>query len=92
MDDTCTLLPSYKVDDFHNYLNNVEPCIQFIVKVMVDAKLPFLNVLMEHETDGSIATTVYRKRTDTDKYLNFTLHHPLARKFRPAAVFHALAS
>ena len=40
-------------------------------------KLPFLDVLLEHEVDGSIATTVY---SHTDKYLDFTSHHPLAYK------------
>ena len=42
--------------------------------------LPFLNVLIECQLDGSVLTSVFRKPTHTDKYLDFQSHHPMAHK------------
>ena len=62
------------------HLNGVEPSIQFTVEVESEGKLPFLDVLLQRDPDGSISTTVYRKATHMDRYLEFASHHPLAHK------------
>ena len=55
----------------------------------MDGRLPFLDVGICHCSDGSIETSVHRKPTHTDKYLNFISHHPLAHK---RAVIQAVTS
>ena len=42
--------------------------------------LPFLDVKLHHKPDGSVSTSVYYKATHTDKYLDFSSHHPLPHK------------
>ena len=42
--------------------------------------LPFLDVLLNHHPDGTVFTSVFRKPTHMDKYLDFTSHHPLTYK------------
>ena len=42
--------------------------------------MPFLDVLLMREEDGTVSTSVYRKPTHTDQYLAFDSHHPMAHK------------
>ncbi len=46
-----------------------------------DGQLPFLDILLNREEDGSISTSVYRKATHTDHYGCFHSHHPAAHKW-----------
>ena len=77
MDDASTALPRDVVKSFHNHLNSIEPCIQFTVEEeSKDRILPFLDVELCRESDGTITTSVYRKTTHTNQYLSFALHPP----------------
>lgn len=80
MDDSCAALPAPRVPEFLDHLSGVEPSIQFTTEVESEGKLPFLDVLLQRDPDGSISTTVYRKATHPDHYLNFMSHYPLAHK------------
>ena len=80
VDDTCTILPGDLVDSFHSHLNSIDNNIQFTVEKESDRQLPFLDILLTSEEDVSVSTSVYRKTTHTDQYLNFESHHPTAHK------------
>ena len=69
----------------------MEPSIQFTVEVESDGKLPFLDVLLQWDPDGSISTTVFRKATHMDRYLDFMSHHPLAHKIAVVKTLHSRA-
>ena len=72
VDDTFTVLPYNLVQEFLSQLNSIEVCIQFTFeKGTEDGKLPFLDVCLSRESDGSVTTTVYRKPTHTNQYLPF---------------------
>ena len=80
VDDTCTAVPIQRKDDLLRHLNQVEDSIKFTVEEEVDGCLPFLDISIKHHTDGSLSTSVFRKKTHTDKYLDFESHHPLTHK------------
>ena len=89
VDDVCTAVPGDRIGDLLQHLNGIVPSISFTHEVESDSLLPFLDVLLHHQPDGSVSTSVYRKPSHTDKYLNFRSHHPPAHK---AAVFRTLHS
>ncbi|XP_043236059.1 uncharacterized protein LOC122388745 [Amphibalanus amphitrite] len=60
---------------FLDHLNSLRLSIQFTMETEVDNKLPFLDVQVE-KSEEAFRTSVYRKPTATDRYLNFKSHHP----------------
>ena len=77
VDDTCTAIHPEEIEDFHSHLNSIEPSIQFTKEIQQDNKLPFLDINLMKEDDGTISTSVYRKKTHTDQYLQFTIQLPI---------------
>ena len=43
--------------------------------------MPFLDILVTPGRDGSLSTSVYRKPTHTDLYLQWDSHHTLTSKY-----------
>ena len=81
VEDTCTALPRDMVKSFYSHLNSIEPCIQFTVEEeSEDRKLPFLDVELCRDSDGTITTSVYQKTTHTNQYPSFALHHLVTHK------------
>ena len=76
------------LQEFLSHLNGVESSIQFMVERESEGKLPFLDVLLQRDLDGSILTTVYRKPTHTDRYLDFASHHPIAHMIAVVQTLH----
>ena len=43
-----------------------------------DGRLPFLDVQLCRDDDGTASTSVYHKANHTNQYLSFDSHHPVA--------------
>ena len=48
----------------------------------------FLDTLVIPQPDGSFSTTLYRKSTHTDRYLQWDSHHTIAAKHRVVSTWH----
>jgi hypothetical protein len=68
------------ITEILDFLNGRNISIKFTFEMEHENKIPFLDCLVTEETDGSLVTSVYRKPTCTDHYLNFDSHNPISTK------------
>jgi len=63
-------------------LNQVDTTgsIKFTYETEVDKMIHFLDMLIVRKDDSRVKLFVYRKKTHTDQYLDFSLHHPLQHR------------
>ena len=66
--------------EFHSHLNSINQHIKFTVGEEKDGSIAFLDTMTTRNPDGTMKTSVYRKATHTDKYLQFNSHHPSQHK------------
>ena len=71
LDDTFVVWPHGRdIQDFLKHLNEQHSSIKSTMEVEEDGKIPFLDVGISRNPDGSLHHNVYRKPTHTDCYLN----------------------
>ena len=63
-----------------DFINSLEPSIQFTCELEVCSSIPFLDVVIDRNNDGKFSTKVSRKITHTNRYLDFKSNHPLQHK------------
>jgi hypothetical protein len=63
------------ITDFFSLLQNLHPKIDFTMDNSSE-EIPFLDILIRKNSDGTIITDIYRKPTDSQRYLHFRSHHP----------------
>jgi len=81
VDDSHSCLRKDQVDQFHKHLNSINPNIQFTLELenTHGQGLPFLDTITSRR-GTEIQVDVYRKPTQTDRYLDFFSCHPLCHK------------
>ena len=79
VDDTFTAVHKYKIEDFHDHLNEQNADIQFTKEIEENGKLPFLDCLVSRN-NNELHTTVYRKPTHTDRLLNESSYNLTSHK------------
>ena len=82
VDDAFVILQKTHREEFLQHINSVDPSIQFTTEeAKQDSSMPFLDTLVSPQEDGTFTTSVYRKPTHTDQYLQWDRHHNLACKY-----------
>ena len=82
MDDPFVIHKEVNKQGFLQHIISVDPAIRFTVEDnKEDGSIPFLDTTVKPEADGTLSTTVDRKSTHTDQYLQWDSHHHLSAKF-----------
>ena len=67
---------------FFHHINSLDDNIKFTAETTkADGSMPFLDTLVTPQSDGSLATTVYRKPTHNNQYLQWDSHHAISNKY-----------
>ncbi|XP_015119535.1 uncharacterized protein LOC107042846 [Diachasma alloeum] len=61
-------------------LEGKHPSIKFTMEIEQNGCLPFLDVLVRRNKDGTMGHHVYRKPTHTERYLDAASHHHPSQK------------
>ena len=80
VDDMYGIMEKTEVELFHDYLNTIFTSIKLIKELEKSGRLAFLDVSVQQMEDESLTTSVYRKPTHTDKYLQYSSHHLVNQK------------
>lgn len=81
VDDTFALVREGEEKYVQEELNSFHQNIQFTYELEDHGKISFLDVLVtKTDTNGSLETSVFRKTTNTDIYMNWKSHAPQAWK------------
>ena len=92
VDDVYAIVEKTEVEPFHDYLNTISTSIKFTKELEKSGQLAFLNVSVQQMEDGSLATSVYRKPTHTDRYHQHSSHHPVNQKVSVARTLFSRAN
>jgi hypothetical protein len=68
-------------------LNSINPKIQFTLELEREKKIPFLDIELIHEDNGSIKTRWYKKPIAIGRLLNYESCHPMSQKIGSAYGF-----
>ena len=79
VDDTFVVWPHGRenLQEFHQHLNKQHLNIVFTMEEESEGRIPFLDVMVNRTINETQAqTSVYRKPTQTDRYINYNSNHP----------------
>ena len=75
VDDTIAFVKTDEINNVLSYLNSCYSNIQFTMEIEQNNQIPFFDVLLIRKVE-KISTTVYRKVTNTDIYINWKSFAP----------------
>ena len=76
-----TIVKKETCDSLLNHLNLIDPNIKFTIEPPNEqGAIPFSDTFPRPSGNNKIITSVYRKPTHMDRYLDFNLNHPKSAK------------
>ena len=92
VDDTFVVIKAAHKQEFMEHINSIYPHIQLTNEdSKPDGYMPFLDMMITPREDGRLSTTVYKKPSHTDLYLQWDSHHPILSKYSVVGTLHQRA-
>ena len=89
MDNIFTIIKKEDRSSFLQHLNSIHQNIKFTCEeVRDDGSMSFLDILVTPKEDGSLSTSVFRKPTHTDLYLQWDSQHTISSKYSVAGTLY----
>ena len=82
INDVFSIIRNSNLHDFFQDINSLHPKTKFTMETEQNSQLPFLDTLIQRNSDKTISVIVYRKPTHTDQYLKFTSHCLVSKEKR----------
>ena len=80
VDDIIAIIPNNSQDTLIVYLNSINSNIKFTFEIENNQKLPYLDILIIKNSDGSLKFDIYRKPSYTRKLLDYNSSSHLSHK------------
>jgi hypothetical protein len=84
VDDVLTAIPENLVEETLEMFNAINPKIQFTIETEKDGSIPYLDLKLIHNDDGTISTEFYQKPSSSGRILNYQSNHPTSLKINTA--------
>ena len=82
VNDTFVIWFTEQKEQFLQHINNTDNAIKYTVEdTRENGSVPFLDILVTPEHNGTLVTSVYSKATHTDQYLHWNSHHHIEDKY-----------
>ena len=93
VDDTCVIIKAAQKQSFLDHINSIDKNIQFTSEEPTSNEaIPFLDILLTPGEDGKISTSVFRKSTHTDLYMQWDSNHDISAKYSVIGTLHHRAN
>lgn len=87
VDDIFAIIPKNAISETQNLLNSFHSRLKFTVEVENDSMIPYLDVKIIRNPDGTISTDWYQKCISSNRILNYYSQHPHSQKLNTASNF-----
>ena len=89
VDDTFVAIKAAHKQEFLEHINSIDHHIQFTSEdSRPDGSMPFLDMMLTPKEDDRLSTTVYRRPTHRDLYLQWDSHHTIYSKYSMVGTLH----
>ena len=80
VDDVIAIVPKTSCDAFFQFINSINVNIQFECEYEENNVIPFLDLQITRSSAGLLSFSVYRKPTNTDRYMDYQSNNPKSHK------------